>query len=313
MKVRCSWYFRSLVWKNRQVLKGRTDEIHHWKFFVNIQRPEVFRAANTRYKVALDKVAEDNVGKEPKDKTIAKIRGTKLFVNGEIVADPIVVPSPKEILTNSSFDLELLDDIPCEQSNSYTISDSTFKAFTIEIQNFGQANVAYKKIKWENLFASHIMMACSIKDGTDIATFSCDDGEDLAGAELEKLIKEHSFYNYALFVARWKLGGNMGSRCFKCINAVTTQVIKKVKTETELHPTSNPSDKVMNRVASKKPECPPLATQDYDYQQPPQLLRETDDPELDKTDEYGEEEEENQKRKVLDEVPPEGEETSVSS
>ena len=318
MKVRCSSYFRSLVWNNRQVLKGRTDEIHHWKFFVDIQRPEVFRAASTRYKAALDKVAEDNVGKDLKDHTIAKIQGTKLFVDREIVADPIVVPSPKDLLTNSSYDLELLDEIRCEQSNSYTLSDSTFKAFAIEIQNFGQANVAYKKIKLENLFASHIMMACSIKDGPDIATFSCDDGEDLAGAELEKLIKEHSFYNYALFVARWKLGGNMGSRHFKCINSVATQVIKKVKTKTELRPASNPSDKVINKDAlnetiSKKPECPPPATKDHDFKQCPQSLHDSDDPELDQTDEYGEEDEENRKRNDTDKVLSEGEQTPVSS
>ena len=234
-------------------------------------------------------------------------------MDGEIVADPVVVPSPKELLTNSALDLELLDNIKCEQSNSYTLSDSTFKAFAIQVENFGQANVAYKKVKLENIFTSHIMMACAIKDGPDIAVFSCDDGEDLAGAELEKLIREHSFYNYALFVARWKLGGNMGSRRFKCIQSVESQVIKKVKTKAELHPQHCPSDKVNNKAVKNRPGGPSSATQDHDYDQNSRPEEKKDEEQDDQIEKYGENADLDPSQDLLDGAPPVGQETLVSS
>ena len=254
MKVRCSPYFRSLVWDNRQCLKGKTNSEFGWKYFIDLQRPEVFHAANARYKPAYDKVLKDNESKDPHSQSTPKIHGARLFVDGEIVADPVSVPTPKELLSNSSLDLELLDNIKVDQSKPYTLSDSTFKAFAIAIENFGQANVAYKKVKLENLFATYVIMACAFKQPNGaIASCSCDDGEDMAGVLLERLMKEENFLGYVLMVAQWKLGGNMGQRRFKCIMSVALQVIKQIKTKKELVPPLHQSDKINNKSKRDTP------------------------------------------------------------
>ena len=171
----------------------------------------VFYAANARYKSAFEKVLKDNESKDPRSQSTPKIRGAKFFVDCEIVADLVSVPTPKDLLTNSNLDIELLDNIRMDASKPDTLLDSMCKVFAIEIENFGQANIAYKKIKLENLFAIHVIMACAFKQQNgSVASFSCDDREDMAGVLLEWLMKEENFLGYALIVAKWKLGGNMG-------------------------------------------------------------------------------------------------------
>ena len=234
MKVRCSPYFRSKVWEKRQCLKGQQDPIYKWKFFVDIQRPDVFKVANARYKPAMDKVMADNEGKEDKYKDTAKITGNRFFVNGEMMEDPVYVPNPKDLLCLSITDREELDEIRFDESLPFTLSNSTFKAYCCKISSYEEVSDAYKKMKLENIYASHIMMGCAFKKEQSLEMFSCDDGEDGGGLVLEKLISQNEFYGHAIFVIRWKMGGNMGARRFRCIESVADQVIQKVKTKDEM-------------------------------------------------------------------------------
>ena len=259
LKVRCSPYFRGLVWSNRQCLKGQCDPQFRWKYFVDLQKPDVFRAANTRYRATINEMIENNKGKEPKDQQNPKIRGTKLFVNGEILEDPAHVPTPKELFSLDLLQRDSLDEIPFDESNSCTLSSSTFKAFSTPVSSYRQVHQAYMKIKLDHLYATHIIMACAFLENGKLKVFNCDDGEDGAGNELEKLMKEESFTGYVLFIVRWKLGSNLGPRRFKCILAVASDVIKKAKMKEEIR----------NQLSSQpQNQTPPQ--QSMQPQQPPQ-------------------------------------------
>ena len=194
----------------------------------------MFKAANNRYKSAIDKVLADNEGKEVQHRSIPKVTGNKFFVNGEMQCDLIYVPSPQDLICLSLTDREELDQITFKESVPYTLSDSTFKAFCSDISSYDEASLAYKKIKLENIYASHIMMACVFKIGTKLEVFSCDDREDGGGLTIQKMMLDSQFYGHALFVIRWKLGGNMGAQHFRCIKAVVQKVIEKVKVKGEL-------------------------------------------------------------------------------
>ena len=245
MKVRCSPFFRSQVWGNRQCLKGQRDPIYKWKFFVDLQRPDIFKAANNRYKSAFDKVLADNEGKEDKFKSVPKVTGSRFFIDGEMQPDPIHVPTPQDLVCLSLTDRSDLDDVVFEESTPYTISGSTFKACCTDIVSYKEAFTAYKKIKLDEIYASHIMMACVFKKDSQLEVFSCDDGEDGGGLTLEKMMLDSRFYGHAIFVIRWKLGGNLGAHQFRCIEAVAQKVIEKVKMKEELRPPGpRPSDRV---------------------------------------------------------------------
>ena len=256
MKVCCAPFFRQMVWDKRQCLNGQRDPYFKWKFFVDLQCPDVFKAAHNRYKGAMEKVLADNEGKE--HPSTPKVRGTKLFVDGEMVPDPIYVPTPKDILLLSLKDHERLESIIIEESTSYTLSDSTFKAFCSKVTSYEEVKRVYQKLKIDHVYATHIMMACAFKEGPGVEIFSCDDGEDGGGLLLEKMISSAELLDHALFVARWKLGGNMGAHHFKCIEAVATQVIRTVKTKEEMRPASpQHSDQVRDNLDNPVSESTP--------------------------------------------------------
>ena len=87
----------------------------------------MFKAANNRYKSAIDKVLADNEGKADKFKSVPKVTGNKFFIDGEMQPDPIYVPTPQDLICLSLTDHEQLDAVEFKESAPYTLSDSTLK------------------------------------------------------------------------------------------------------------------------------------------------------------------------------------------
>ena len=258
-----------MVWFNRTVLKGKCDPVYNWKFFVDLMKPEMHKANQARFKCAYDQIIEGNKHKEIKDKV--KLEGDKLIKNDEVVPNPVSPPLARSLVAMSKIELNDLDDIMFVDEPGYTLSSSTFKAFSTPVASFEEAQLAYKKLRLDNLYASHIMMACAFHEGEGVSSFSCDDGEDSGGIELEKIMEQNNFIGYALFVVHWKLGGNLGPRRFKCIEAVATQVIKKTRMKEELRSRTTTSSTGAcsngNTTSAKQPSSPTperSATKDSD-------------------------------------------------
>ena len=227
----------------------------------------------------MDKVLANNEGKEDKYKLVPKVTGNKFFIDGEMQCDPIYVPTPQDLICVSLSDREELEAVMFEESAPYTLSDSTFKAFCTDISSYSAASLAYKKIKLENIYASHIMMACVFKNGDNLEVFSCDDDEDGGSLTLQKMMLDSQFYRHALFVIRWKLGGNMGAQRFRCIEAVVQKIIEKVKMKKELRPRNlMPSDRVPPTVDPDvtDPKTPASSLQDNPTPSTDQEVEESD-------------------------------------
>ena len=148
--------------------------------------------------------------------------------------DPAEVPSPIDLFSLDLIDRNKLDDILFDDSTSYEMSGSTFKAFCTPIESYREVTEAYQCIKLDHLFASHIMMSCLFSEGSKTRSFNCDDGETGGGNEIEKLMKQENFKGYAIFVVRWKAGGNIGPPRFACILNVASQVIRKARIKEEI-------------------------------------------------------------------------------
>ena len=250
MKVRCSSYFHSVVWDNRTCLKGQKDPDYHWKYFVDIQKPESHRAANARYKDAIQKCHRKNRNKPENEKEIPKIKGNKFFINGELIPDPIFVPGPEKMLKVSPADKEELNDIDFDSAPAYNLMRSSFEA---TVYSFNDVERAYLRLKLDHLYATHIMMGCVFNDNGGVSSFSSDEGEEGGGVEVLKILAESSVENYAVFVLRWKLGGDMGPSRFKCIAAVTKKVIQKMKIKKELAPPVHQSDAINRSQVAPSP------------------------------------------------------------
>ena len=117
------------------------------------------------------------------------------------------------------------------ESSIYPMEGSNnFQAFAIKVASFQDVELAYCRVKKENVYATHVMMACYFeKPGEGDILFSCDDGEHEAGLEIEKELKDNGISNLAVFVTRYRFKHfELGPKRFIAIREVTKKVLQKV-------------------------------------------------------------------------------------
>ena len=240
MEVICSPALRYAMWNTKKILKNQMDPDFHWKFYVSLKRPEEMKAWDARYKLAIAAVHKANKEKGSQEDwdTPRIIRG-KFTVNGELIPDPVSVPDVQTMMNLTQADIDGFANIQFETSHDYVQAKSTFRGYCAKASCYRDVEEAYKKLKFEERFASHIMMGCLFKEAPDEDSFSCDDGEASGGIEILNYMRIAKAVGFMVFVIRWKCGGNMGSRRFGCIKAVAKGALEKYKTKAEIVAASN--------------------------------------------------------------------------
>ena len=235
MEVICSPALRYAMWDNKKILKNQRDQDFNWTFYVSLKKPEEMKAWDARYKDAIEAVHKANKEKPAQDEwdTPRIVRG-KFTVNGEIVPDPVYPPDVQTMMNLTQAEIDGFDDIPLEVSRDYTLSKSTFRGYCTRATCYRNVDEVYRKLKYEERYATHIMMACLFRDGPHEKSFSCDDGEASGGIEIMNLLQSTKSVGFMVFVIRWKEGRNMGSRRFGCIKAVAKAALDKCKTKLEM-------------------------------------------------------------------------------
>ena len=218
----------------RKLLKGQKDPDYHWKYYIDQHRPDAYKASKVRYDPVIKEINELNTHLPLDQRSDARLVGEKLLVNGQLYMDPVSPPSFKE-LYEIPHHLELaIKSLTVAYSTPTNVDKNTFRGYALEISSFDEVKVAYQKLKIEEKYATHIMMACSFEQNSKELFWSCDDGEDNGGHEILKVIREMKMKNIAAFVARWKVGANMGPKRFKCISQNARAVIQKIKVKNEI-------------------------------------------------------------------------------
>ena len=228
MKVSQSLYHK--IWNNRRSLGGKKSP-EGWKYFVSLTKPALLRAADRRYADRIKKVIEEDKNKDKSDKRFAKVSNGKLFIGNEYQPDPISPPGLQRRILLDKTQGAMIDTFEVLQSNIYPMEGSNnFQAFAIKVASFFDVELAYCRVKKDNVYATHIMMACYFeKEGEGDILFSCDDGEHEAGLEIEKELKDNGVPNLAVFVTRYRFKHfELGPKRFVAIKEVTKKVLQKV-------------------------------------------------------------------------------------
>ena len=212
MKVRLSLQLRDAAWDKKTLHGGKSDPEFHWKYFIDKHRPEIHKAANTRYKPQMKKLRIENESLPADQQKSYRVIGDKLYVNDEEQKDPISPPTFKELYELPHHVEIMLQSLEINYSQPLQVAGNSFKGYSITVESFEDINLAYQKLKIEEKQATHILMACSIGSGKDRHEWSCDDGEHNGGFEIQKVLSEIKATNVAVFVARWKAGANMGGK-----------------------------------------------------------------------------------------------------
>ena len=228
MKVSQSLYHK--IWNNRRSLGGKKSP-EGWKYFVSLNKPAILRAADRRYADRIKQVIEEDKNKDKSDKRFAKVSNGKLFVGNEYQPDPISPPGLRRRVQLENTQGGLINSFDMLESSIYPMEGSNnFQAFAIKVASFQDVELAYCRVKKENVYATHVMMACYFeKPGEGDILFSCDDGEHEAGLEIEKELKDNGISNLAVFVTRYRFKHfELGPKRFIAIREVTKKVLQKV-------------------------------------------------------------------------------------
>ena len=229
VKVASQLYHK--VWNSRRSLAGKQSD-EGFKFFVALTKPAVIRAADRRYAGKIKQIIEEDKNKKKEEKRFAKVVNGKLYVADQYQPDPIEPPSLHRRMKLQETQGELINSFEVLSSSIYPLEGSNnFQAFAIRVGSFKSVELAYCRIKKENVYATHTMMACYFQeeDSTQEILFSCDDGEYEAGMEIEKELKNNGIANLAVFVTRYRFKRyELGPKRFIAIREVTKRVLAKV-------------------------------------------------------------------------------------
>ena len=218
------------IWNNRKSLSGKKSQ-EGFKYFVSLTKPAILRAADKRYGGRIREIIEEDKDKPKDQQRFAKVNNAKLFVSNVFQPDPIEPPSLKRRIELETSHGGAINDFELLESTIYPLEGSNnFQAFATRVSSFSQVELAYCRIKKENVYATHIMMGCFFeKRGEGNILFSCDDGEHEAGLEIEKALKENGLANLAVFVTRYRFKHfELGPKRFIAIREVTRKVLEKV-------------------------------------------------------------------------------------
>ena len=229
VKVAAQLYHK--IWNSRRTLAGKQSE-EGFKFFVALTKPAVIRAADRRYAGKIKQIIEEDKDKEKKDKRFAKVLNGKFYIADQYQPDPIEPPTLKRRMELQATQSELINSFEVLESSIYPLEGSNnFQAFAIRVASFKNVEMAYCRIKKDNVYATHTMMACYFQEegSSEEVLFSCDDGEYEAGMEIEKELKNNGIANLAVFVTRYRFKRyELGPKRFIAIREVTKRVLAKV-------------------------------------------------------------------------------------
>ena len=175
--VKVSAKLHHKIWNNRKSLAGKKSP-EGCKYFVSLTKPAILRAADRRYGDRIRQVIEEDKDKPKEQRRFAKVSNAKLFVANEFQPDPFEPPMLRRRIKMESSHGATINNFELLESSIYPLEGSNnFQAFAVRVSSFQQVELAYCRIKRDNIYATHIMMACFFeKLGEGNISFSCDDG-----------------------------------------------------------------------------------------------------------------------------------------
>ncbi len=197
--------------------------------FVTDQQPEGLRARRKDARDLADSYKEENKHLPDAQKPKIEVRRDRLYVNKELIRNPCVAPTPRDILEVDPDELDKLEKIKFTESNVHGEKGSNFRALGTKISSRAEMRRAYKKVRRQYPHATHVMCGYAFKKPQDKMEYGKqDDGEWGGSHRILELLTVKKCANIAVFVIREFGGQEIGPNRFTHIRDCTTQVLKKM-------------------------------------------------------------------------------------
>jgi uncharacterized protein YgiM (DUF1202 family) len=169
------------------------------------------------------------------EKVTTKINKDRLYINNNLHHEPVVTPTPAEILTTTAEEKRAIQNGPTLiHGDTYTLGGHTFTATVAEVTTIQDIRAAYKKLLLipSLLGAAHNICAYSLfnHETTNSLTGYQDDGEHGAGRFIGTLLKRHNAKNIVMFVTRRYLtSAHLGAERFNTMEDAVNYALSKLE------------------------------------------------------------------------------------
>ncbi len=215
--------------KSSGVFENKKNPTTKKPIYITDQQPESVRAKRREAWEMADVYKEKNekLKKEGKPEVKIEVKKDKLFVNNQLIRNPVPPPKPADLIEAEPDDLKSMEYIKFSESKVCGEKGSTFRGVYTEVSDIPETRLAYRKIRMLNPSASHVMLAYAIKNGNNIEYGKQDDGEWGGAFKILEAHKENNCENVAVFVIRQFGGVQLGSKRFSYIKDASIGALKK--------------------------------------------------------------------------------------
>ena len=195
------------------------------KYFINEYSTEV----TTEQKQRIRDVIMENRRMPVLHQMTMEKKGPSLYVNDECYEKQITPPTLKDMLLMNKMEKKEVNAMELVPGDSERVQTSLFQAFACQVKTLEEVKQCYMKLKMEHGSATHIICGYRIFGiRHHVYQDYSDDGEIGGGRRILGKLKAAGVFNIAVFVTRYKAGGNIGAQCFNIIANLTKKAIKLV-------------------------------------------------------------------------------------
>lgn len=169
------------------------------------------------------------------EKVTTRLNKDRLFINNNLHHEPVVTPTPAEILNTTTEEKRDIQHGPMLiHGDTHTLGGHTFTATVAEVTSIQDVRTAYKKLLLTPslLGAAHNICAYSLynHETTQSVTGYQDDDEHGAGRFIGSLLKRHNAKNIVMFVTRRYLtSAHLGAERFNIMEDAVNSALSKLE------------------------------------------------------------------------------------
>ena len=214
------------------------------KYYINDYRTE----KDSDHRQRIKDIMMDNTRMPVSHQMQMEVKGANLFVNEDRYEKEVEPPTAKDVLLTTKAKEKELQRLQIFEGPSETCDGSTFYSYAAKADTLEDVKVLYHKIKMENVSATHISCAYRIfgikhHNYQDYA----DDGEIGAGRRILTELKTAKVFNVAIFILRYKAGGNIGPVRFQIVSNLAKQAVALIPEAADFGKDFQNQDKILRQ------------------------------------------------------------------
>ncbi len=216
------------IFKKVKKLENLKNKETKKSIFVTGQQPESMQEGRRAAKAKAREYEAQNEGLPDHEKAKVVVRKDKLYVNNNLIKNPLPAPQPRDLFPDDPDEQRKIDNIKIVETEHQGENGSIFWGIGAKIRTINDARRAYVKVRQRYPNVTHVMAGYGIKEREEVKYGNQDDGEYGGSYKILEHLKESELCGLIVFVARKYGGINIGKKRFTHIKKCAELAVEKM-------------------------------------------------------------------------------------